>query len=317
MLSTLTQEQKQALVQKFKAQRGVGKKTDVCESRVSSSAFPFRSSYPVDSQAAVSLGQNLYVGLGPNGTKLEGMYSSAAETSVSQAQRPETVDDILQVMTVFQKSCASNLAAVTNNKSRPVSKETAKDSFDDCKPQAENVSDTLARLTEKIKEMEARNQELEAANQELKQASVAKDEAIGAYRVALEETRGKYHEIVENVMKSWSAVRQDDSDDSRRDFVNSVPVLLGLEIARPSVTGTTTVKTTAGDVKQLEGAVSALKIENDGAASVAPPVLPVATGSGGGGGSGALVSSAGGQVAAAPAAGGGGGGVAATGATGS
>jgi len=311
---------KQALVQKIKAQKEAGKKTDLCESRVSSSASlvsPFRSSYPEDSRAAVSLGHKLYVNLGPNGAKLGDMYSSAAETSVSQAQRPQTMDDIFQAMTVFQKSCASNLAAVTNNKSRPVSKETAKDSFDDCKRPAENVSDTLACLAARIKEMEARNQELEAENKELKQASVAKDESIGAYRVALEQTRGKYLEIVDNVMKSWNAVRQDDSDDSRLDFVNSVPTLLGVEIPRSSVTGTTTAKTTAGDVKQLEGAVSALRIDNDGAASVASPVPPVATGSGGGGGSGALVSSAGGQVAAAPAAGGGGGGVAATGATGS
>jgi len=314
MLSTLTQEQKQALVQKFKAQRGVGKKTDVCESRVSSSASSshFRSSYPEDSRAAVSLGQNLYVGLGPNGAKLGDMYSSAAETSVSQAQRPKTVDDIFQAMTVFQKSCASNLAAVTNHKSRPAYEETAKDCLDDCKPQAENVSDTLARLTEKIKEMEARNQELEAENKELKQAAVAKDEAIGSYREALEQTRGKYLEIVENVMRSWTALRGDDSMESRIDFINSVPTLLDVTITKSPVTGTTT--TTAGDVNLLEGAVSALKIDNDGAASVASPVPPVATGSGGGGGSGALVSSAGGQVAAAPAAGGG---VAATGAAGS
>jgi hypothetical protein len=317
MLSSLTHEQKQALNQKIKAQKEAGKKTDVCDSRVSSSASlvsPFRFSYPEDSRAAVSLGQKLYENLGPNGAKLGDMYSSAAETSVSQAQRPQTMDDIFQAMTVFQKSCASNLAAVTNHKNRSASKETAKDCLDDCKSPAENVSDTLACLTAKIREMEARNQELEAENKELKQASVAKDEAIGSYRVALEETRGKFHEIVENVMKSWDAVRQDDSDDSRLDFVNSVPTLLGVEIPRSSVTGTTTAKTNAGDVKQLEGAVSALRIDNDGAASVASPVSLVATGSGGGGGSGALVSSAGGQVAAASAAGGG---VAATGATGS
>jgi hypothetical protein len=285
MFSSLTPEQKSAITQKYKAQKEAGRKADVCESRTPSSASSVSLSsfnYPGDSRAAVSLTQNLYVGLGPSGAKLEGMYSSAAETSVSQAQRPENMDDIIKGVSAFQQAYASNLAVVAKNKSRPASKGTAEDCLDGCKPQAENVSDTLAGLAARIKEMEARNQELQAENKELKRAAETKGEAIESYRVALEDTRQKYSDILDNVMKSWIAARNDDTVESRQEFINSVPTLLGVKITSSPVTGTTT--TTAGDVKKLEAAVSALKIDNDGAASVVPPVLPVAAGSGGGGG---------------------------------